>query len=257
MRRAGIWVLLCALFAACAASPGAATTRLRILAYNIKHGHGMDGRIDLDRVAAMIRSLDPDVVTLQEIDNGCGRSGGVDQARALGEACAMESKFGAFMDYDGGRYGMALLSRHPVTASANVRLPPGAEPRSALEARIRVPGSERDVVITGIHFYRSEAERLAQAQTLVDRYAGETAPVVLAGDFNSERGDRVMRLLEETWTNPIKQGDANTFPSDAPDSEIDFILVRAAGGFRVLRHVVVPEPVVSDHRPIVIDLELR
>ena len=82
---------------------------LRVLVYNVKHGLGMDGRIDLDRLAARIRATRPDIVALQEVDRGCGRSGGVDQAAWLGERLGMHAAFGAFMDYDGGEDAASTL----------------------------------------------------------------------------------------------------------------------------------------------------
>jgi endonuclease/exonuclease/phosphatase family metal-dependent hydrolase len=247
----GLWV------ASCATSPAPRAARLRVLAYNVKHGLGLDGAIDLERIAALIRALDVDVVTLQEIDAGCARSGGVDQARALGELCGMQPRFGPFMDYDGGQYGMALLSRLPIVATTNVRLPDGAEPRTALEARIRTPGAGPEVIVTSVHLYRTEEERLAQARVLRERYAGARLPVILAGDFNSQRGSSVMELLEEEWFNPPKRGQPNTFPADAPEREIDFVLVRGLDRDAVVLHEVVPETVASDHRPILIEIEFR
>jgi len=230
---------------------------LRVMAYNVKHGQGMDRRIDLSRVAGIIRAHQPDVVTLQEIDVECRRSGGVDQAAALGELCGMQHVFGAFMDYDGGQYGMALLSRLPIIEVRNHQLPPGAEPRSALAARIRLGEDGPDVVVVGIHFYRTPAERLAQARALAAVYRQEQAPVILAGDFNSERQGPVLQFLEQQWLNPDKSGAAGTFPSRWPSREIDFVLLRPKHAFTVKRHLVIAEAVASDHRPLIIDLELN
>ena len=123
--------LLSFLASGCISDGGPQELRLRVMAYNIKHGHGNDGVVDLERAAAVIEAVAPDVVTLQEVDERCGRSGEVDQAAWLGERLGMESIFGTFMDYDGGRYGMALLSRLPIIEWTNHVLPPGAEPRSA------------------------------------------------------------------------------------------------------------------------------
>lgn len=235
---------------------------LRILAYNVKHGLGMDGRVDLERIAAVIRSLEPDVVTLQEIDSVTTRTGLVDQAARLGELTGLRAIFGGFMDYRGGRYGMALLSRYPILEWENHRLPDGAEPRSALAARIEVlrPGYGRalQVVVVGVHLYATAEERLAQAERMVDLFANEAAPVILAGDFNSLPGSGVIRLLEETgeWYRPAKQGPPSTFPSDEPEREIDFILLRPRDRFAVREHRVVPETVASDHRPVMLEVEL-
>jgi endonuclease/exonuclease/phosphatase family metal-dependent hydrolase len=229
--------------------------RINVMSYNIKHGHGNDGVVDLARAAAVIESVSPDVVTLQEVDEGCGRSGGIDQAAWLGERLGMHFAFGPFMDYDGGRYGMAVLSRLPIVSSHNIVLPPGAEPRSALAVRLQLAdGSE--VVVVGIHLYATAEQRLAQAKTIVAAFADEEAPVILSGDFNSRPGSPVMRLFEEQWMNPDKGEDRFTIPSHKPSREIDFIMYRAPHTSRVLRVDVMEEALVSDHRPLILELEV-
>ena len=244
-----------ALVAGCASPPGdAAAVPIRIAAYNVRHGAGLDGVVDLERIAAVLRGLDADVIALQEVDRSCGRTGGVDQAKRLGELCGMEARFGAFMPYDGGEYGMALLSRRPVLACDNLRLPDGSEPRTALVSRVDVDGVE--LVVAGVHLYETEAQRLAQAETLLAAVANEDAPVVLIGDFNSLRGGPVMTRLEARFENPRKHGEPNTFPADAPEREIDFALFRPAERFADARVTVVDERAASDHRPVVLDAVL-
>ena len=88
-------------------------TSLKILSYNIKHGRGMDGKVDLPRIAKVVRSLSPDLVALQEIDRNCTRSGSIDLTAELGAMLGMEGRFGKFMDYQGGEYGLAVLSVLP------------------------------------------------------------------------------------------------------------------------------------------------
>ncbi len=238
-------------------APSARTDTLRILAYNTHHGEGMDEVLDLGRIGELISALEPDLVTLQEIDNQAERTGGVDQAGAYGALTGMEPLFGDFMEFQNGHYGMALLSGLPILDWANHRLPPGAEPRSALTARISLPNSGKEVVISGIHFYRTEEERLAQAQTLMEALEDEDGIVILAGDFNSTPGDPVMEFLEAEWSVLQKHGSPLTFPADGPEREIDFILVRPWNGFRVLEYRVLDEEVASDHRPIFMVLEFR
>jgi endonuclease/exonuclease/phosphatase family metal-dependent hydrolase len=232
-----------------------AQRRIRVMSYNIKHGHGNDGVVDLERAAAVIEAASPDVVTLQEVDDRCGRSGRVDQAAWLGKRLGMEPIFGPFMDYDGGRYGMAILSRLPIVSWQNHVLPAGAEPRSALSARVR-SADGREVVVVGIHLYATEEERLAQARAVIEVFADERASVILAGDFNSRPSSPVMRLFGEQWTNPDKGEDRFTFHSEDPSREIDYILYRASGAARVLGMDVLDTPIVSDHRPLILDLEV-
>jgi endonuclease/exonuclease/phosphatase family metal-dependent hydrolase len=230
---------------------------LRILAYNTHHGEGLDGALDLERIARLISTLDPDVVALQEVDREVERTGEVDQIGEYGTLTGMTPLFGDFMDYQGGQYGMGILSRLPVVDWENLRLPAGAEPRSTLSARVRIQRSGREVVVAGIHFYRTEEERMAQARRLREHLTGETAPVILAGDFNSTPGSPVMEVLGEEWMVPDKGPSPFTFPADAPAREIDFILLRPEGAFRVLEHRVIDETVASDHRPVFMVVEIR
>jgi endonuclease/exonuclease/phosphatase family metal-dependent hydrolase len=230
---------------------------IRILVYNTHHGEGMDGVLDLERIANLISSVGPDVVALQEMDSVVDRTGDVDQAGTYGDLAGMEPFFGDFMEYGGGRYGMALLSRLPMREETNHRLPTGAEPRTSVSARIDLQGSGRELVVAGIHFYRTEEERLAQARRVMEIFAKEEAPVILAGDFNSLPGSPVMELLAQEWDVPAKEGSPFTFPADDPAREIDFILLRPGNRFRVLEYRVLDEPVASDHRPILMVVELR
>ena len=137
----------------------------------------MDEKLDLDRIAALMRSLSPDIVAVQEVDSVVQRTDGMDQAEVLGRLTGMRHLFGAFMPYQGGGYGMALLSRLPVEEWWNHRLPDGDEPRTAVTARVRLR-SGRTLVLSGIHFYRTEEERLAQVNRLLEHLASESGPVV-------------------------------------------------------------------------------
>lgn len=261
-----IAVFVAVLAAGLAAAPAPASapssgsgqvTTLRILAYNIHHGAGNDEVLDLERIARLIRSLDPDLVALQEIDNRTERTGGVDQAAELGRLTGMGSAFGRFMDYQGGRYGMAVLSDLPVVNPTNHRLPEGPEPRSSLAVRVQLPDGAGELIFAGIHFYRTAGERMAQARRLLELLESEDVPVILAGDFNSTPDSEVMAFIGETFAVPDKGADHLTFRSDRPDREIDFIVYRPAHRFTVVESRVIDEPVASDHRPVLLVVEFR
>jgi endonuclease/exonuclease/phosphatase family metal-dependent hydrolase len=146
---------------------------------------------------------------------------------------------------------MAALSGTPILDSVNHVLPEGDEPRSALAVRIRPHPALPELIFIGIHFYRTDEERLAQASRLVEILAAEMAPVLLVGDFNSQPGTAVMDLLARHWHIPAKPADVHfTFPADEPEREIDFVLYRPAGRFRLLEYRVIDERVASDHRPV-------
>lgn len=233
-------------------------TTLRLLAYNIHHGAGNDEVLDLQRIAELIRSLQPDLVALQEIDNGTERTERVNQAAELGRLTGMGSVFGPFMDYQGGQYGMALLSELDFVNPTNHQLPDGPEPRTALALHVPLAGGE-ELTFVGIHFYGDPGQRMSQARRLlrVLEEEDEETPAILAGDFNSTPDSEVMALIGETFTIPDKGEDHLTFRSDRPDREIDFIVYRPADRFRVIESRVIDEPVASDHRPVLLMLEVR
>ena len=249
------------LFAVCSRERGPAqdiaADTLRILAYNIHHGAGMDELLDLERIAALIRQVDPDLVALQEIDSVTERTNAVDQAAELGRLIGLESVFGRFMPFQGGAYGMALLSRWPIVESNNLRLPDGEEPRTALSAKVTSPKTGRSLRFVGIHFYRTDEERLAQAMQLEELLRGEQVPTILAGDFNSTPGSTVMEHLAMSWKILEKGDDHFTFPSYEPEREIDFVLLKPAERFEVIGQRLIDEPIASDHRPLVVDLIIR
>ena len=230
---------------------------LRVVAYNIHHGEGMDEVLDLERIAALINDLEPDLVALQEVDREVERTGFVDQAAVLAELTGMTHAFGQFMPYQGGDYGMAVLSRWPIVAATNHRLPDGDEPRSALGVRVRSPVSDRELEFVGIHLYRTAEERLAQARELAQVYADQDVPVILAGDFNSLPESEVIAFLAESWSFIDKGEDRLTFPSTGPEREIDFVALNPGPAFRIVAQRLIDEAVVSDHRPLFVELGWR
>lgn len=228
---------------------------ITVLSYNIKRGLGNDGQTDLGRAAGLINREQPDLVALQEIDHGVDRSGEIDQMVELENLTGLHARFGVFMPYRGGEYGIGLLSRYPILESNNHTLPEGEEPRTALDARVQLPNGE-ELILCSIHFYATEAERLAQAETVVDIYRETQTPMILAGDFNSRPGSIVMELIEKHWVNTDKGEDRFTMSATDPRSEIDFILYRPADRFEVVSIDVLDEPVISDHRPVLMVLRL-
>ena len=233
-------------------------TTLAAVSYNIRHGVGMDGRLSLKRVAGLLGSLQPDIVGLVEVDRHCRRSGGGDQAAELGRALGMHAAFGKFMDLEGGQYGMAILSRYPIGEVAEIPLSPGSEPRVALMAEIQLPTGKR-LRAVNVHFDWVEDDRVrfTQARELREFLRTVDEPIVLMGDFNDRPGSRTLSLFAD-YQEAAKPPEARlTYPADEPEREIDFIFVAPVGAWSVGAARVLPEKVVSDHRPVVAELTLR
>lgn len=254
-------LILAALLLA-AALPAAEPTVIRVVSYNIRTGGvGMDGRRDLARQAEVLRALKPDIVLLQEVDKGARRSDRVDCAKVLGDALGLRSHFAQAIPLQGGAYGNAILARYePAGEPRVVGLPGGAEHRVALLLPLRVPTAEgpREVLVGCVHLdFRSDDEMAPNGEKLATLLAAETRPVIFGGDINFWPGTRTLAALERRLARPPKTGPVATYPADKPRGEIDHLFIRPGEAFKVRECRVVPEAVASDHRPVVLELELR
>jgi endonuclease/exonuclease/phosphatase family metal-dependent hydrolase len=242
---------------ASALAEGAPT--LRVLTYNVHHGEGTDGKLDLDRIAKVVMATKPDLVALQEIDRGAKRTAGVDQAAALAKLTGLQVEFGKAIDFQGGAYGLAVLSRFPLR---NARVHPlpgkkGQEARIVLETRIEPGAGRPPVTFLNTHFQHDDAAtRADQAAKVNDLFGKAEGPIILAGDLNATPESEAMKVLAKQWTpaTPFDRG-LKTIPADTPRSQIDYVLVRPAGRFKVAEAKVIEEKVASDHRPVLVVLE--
>lgn len=244
-----------------------AAHRLRVLVYNIHHGRGMDDQIDLQRIAAVIRSADPDLVALQEVDQRTGRSGGVDQADQLAKLTNLTSQFAHQIDFQGGRYGQAILSRLSGSPLTLHWLPGTPERQRRLAARSQFTfASQRIALITTHLHHASEPFRIAQAEQLNRLFAasdtdGDTDAVdltLLAGDLNATPLSGPLQVLQRRWQSATAgRDDLLTFPADRPDRQLDYLLYRSDRAITVRSAQVLDEPLASDHRPLLVDLEWR
>lgn len=233
-------------------------TDLKVMCYNTRHANGMDGRVDVERLARRIQASGADLVGLQEIDRRTNRSGGVDQIAELGRLLGFYSAYGAFMEYDGGQYGLGVLSRFPIVASRSVPIPDRKEPRVALLATIELP-SGGQVCLADIHFdcIEDDAERYCQALIVASELKKLDSPCLLMGDFNDEPETRTLEVFRSFMLEAKKPSDARmTFPSDAPEREIDFMFVSPPSRWVVRSVEVLADSMTSDHRPILADLTL-
>jgi endonuclease/exonuclease/phosphatase family metal-dependent hydrolase len=233
--------------------------RIRVLTYNIHHGEGTDGKLDLDRIARVIKAAEPDIVALQEVDQKIERSGRIDQPAELARLTGMSVAFGANFKFQGGDYGNAVLTRLPIMRSKNHLLPRhnDGEQRGVLECELKLPSGDKVLLLTThLDHRRDEAERLASAKAINELVAAhKEAPAFVAGDLNAVPESSVLKQFLTAWSETAPQP-LPTIPVEKPERQIDYVLVRPAGRWKVIEAKVLDESVASDHRPLLVVLEL-
>jgi endonuclease/exonuclease/phosphatase family metal-dependent hydrolase len=227
---------------------------IRVLSYNIHHGAGIDGKLDLERIAKVILSERPDLVALQEVDVNVKRSNSIDQARTLAELCEMKFAFGGNIKLQGGEYGNAVLSKFKIVKFKNTKLPnfDSGEQRGILNCTIKIAGLAHDIEFSSTHFdhRRNDEERFASSQSVNRQLENTIAPIsILAGDFNDVLFGRTIIELEKSW---VRSNDTMlpTIPVKKPNRQIDFIFASKTSKLTCIKTKVLSEAVASDHRAL-------
>jgi len=227
-----------------------------VATYNIHRCIGSDRRHDADRVAAVLRELDADIVGLQEVDARYHIEDGDDQAEYLAGATGMTAVSGPALVHHRGSYGNAVLTRWPVKAVRRVEIGViGREPRAVLDTDIDVAGFAVRVVVT--HFGLRNSERRLQTEMLV-RMLGPANDgcTILLGDFNewAPMGHTLRRLNAVLGRSPA----VRSFPSRLPTLALDRIWVQPVTSLvRVEVHRSRLACAASDHLPVLGAVQMR
>ena len=220
----------------------------------------MKGDFDLDVIANVIIDANPDFVALQEVDFKTNRAKKYDLMTELGWRTKMIPIFARAMDYDGGEYGEGVLSRYTFIQSRNVPLPyyPDSEPRAVLEIITVLPSGDT-IAFAGTHLdhLEDERDRVAQAKEINRAFAATQYPIIMAGDLNALPGSSPIRILEEMWTASYDKLDPEpTYPSDAPEKKIDYVMYYPNDRWRVLDTEVICDTLASDHCAYLVTIQL-
>jgi endonuclease/exonuclease/phosphatase family metal-dependent hydrolase len=248
----------------CASVGPFASRDLRVLVYNIHAGWDASGKENLDRVAEVVRTTRADVVLLQEVDRYTTRSGRVDQLARLASATSMRAAFGKTLDYQGGAYGIAILTRWPIARDSLYHLPVSPaqqraggsyEPRGVLHAVIRSPYGEVHVFNTHLDASADDHYRMQEARTATQlgEAARESGGVLLGGDLNATPESAVLSFFRsrgwiDPWTSCGRRNpEGRTYPAHSPVRRIDYLLADTRWS---CREAVVLESDASDHSPV-------
>ncbi len=238
----------------------------RLLTYNVHRCVGVDRRLDVSRIAAVIAEYEPDIVCLQELDVGRARTGWADQAQIIADHLSMSVRFNAAMRVETEMYGDAILTPLPERLIKAGALPgvsgvPGNEPRGALWVEVDLDGQCVNVINT--HLGLIPREQRLQARALVggDWLGGCEGPTILAGDFNVTPLGQPYRLLngrlEDVQRKMGQKPSVKTFPSSFPAIRIDHVFVSSEITPTKIQAPFSPlSRMASDHVPLVVDFEI-
>jgi endonuclease/exonuclease/phosphatase family metal-dependent hydrolase len=234
---------------------------LRVMTYNIHVGIGMDKKLDLQRIAGVINQQRPDLVGLQEVDRGVQRTQRIDEIAELAKLTRMDYAFAFNLPYQGGQYGVAILSRLPITATEhwhykNLR---EVERRGFIRAEVSFHGRKLNFVTTHLD-YQFDDGRLFETQQLLNALNDVKGPLIIVGDFNDIPSGSSYQLMkgdfDDAWLQNRPADLGFSFPADKPAKRIDYIFFRRTDPLRTKRAWIV-ETLASDHVPVVADLEVR
>jgi endonuclease/exonuclease/phosphatase family metal-dependent hydrolase len=240
---------------------GSVKKTLRVMTYNIHVGVGMDKKLDLQRIADVINRERPDLVGLQEVDRGVKRTEGKDEIAELARLTRMDYAFGHNLDYQGGQYGVAILSRFLIQKIDHQKYQNRveAERRGMLRVEVEIQGRPISFVTTHLDYQTSDG-RLFEAEQLLRLLNGVKDPLIIAGDFNDEPAGNTVKLMlggfEDAWISSHSKGSGLSYPADNPVKRIDYIFYRRNDGVRAKKTWMV-NTLASDHLPVMAELEIR
>lgn len=231
------------------------TIRLRVMTYNLRFGQ----LASLDELANHIKSFKPDFVALEEVDINTHRDraphqNGKNFITELSQKTGLFGLYGKTINYQGGYYGIGILSRYPYY-SVNKTLLPNPEKneqRALLEGFFETDKNDTIIFATTHLDVKADKPRAVQARFICNRFKNAKYPVILGGDFNAEPTEPAIKdVMKKMWLSVTN--DDLSFPAWDPTIKIDYLFTYPMKGWQVIRTQTV-HSLLSDHLPIVTDL---
>ena len=224
---------------------------LKLMSYNIRNTKGMDGVYHSQRIADIIINEAPDVVAVQELDSMATRSGQKYILGEIAERTQMHASYAPAIDFQGGKYGIGILSKEKPLSIKTYPLP-GRE-----EARMLMVAEFEKFFFACTHLSLTEEDRLASLDIIKKSVSNSNKPYFLAGDLNDKPDSKFIQALQQDFqvlTNIKKP----TFPAPDPTETIDYIAAwkHHSNNFANLSAQVLDEPMASDHRPLSVKLRM-
>lgn len=222
MKRTLITALLLALIPALGSVAKARTKTIRLSTYNIQHGEGMDKKIDFERIGLILKEAGAEVVAVQEVDSMTRRANQTYGLQEIGRRIGMKDVYAPAIDYQGGKYGIGMLSKKKPLSVRRIPLPGREEPRMLLVVEFK------KYVVACTHLSLTREDRQASIPIIAAEAARWQKPFFLMGDLNAEAENTKDRPFLDELTyhfRILNDTTAPTFPSNGPNICIDYIAV--------------------------------
>ncbi|MFH0736748.1 MAG: endonuclease/exonuclease/phosphatase family protein [bacterium] len=243
-------------------------TKLTVISYNIHHGEGIDKIVDLQRIADLIKNNDADFVGLQEVDKGVERTSKINIIDSLAKLTGLYYSFYKNINYQGGEYGNAILSRYKIIADTNFHynMIREGEQRGLLQIKVKIDDDTLVFMTTHIDYREDDTERLLNVEELIQitqKY--KHTPIIVCGDFNDVPHSRTIKKMREYFIDvfsALNMDTLNTFPTETPNVKIDYIFTQDKTikenklfKLKILKAEVL-HSTASDHLPILTQFEI-
>lgn len=239
------------LFALLAASYGYSQEYFKLMSYNVRNAKGMDNVCNYQRIANVIINANPDVVAVQELDSVTNRSNGKYVLGEIAERTQMYATYQPAIDYNGGKYGIGILSRVKPLRTEAMALPGREEKRAILVAEFE------NYLFACTHLSLTKEDRIASLNIIKQLATKSKKPFYIAGDLNATPDSEFIQILLQDFhiLNDLK---SPTHPAPNPKSVIDYIAVWKPTSpiYALISRTVLEEPIASDHRPLIVKLRL-
>ncbi|HEY0828433.1 MAG TPA: endonuclease/exonuclease/phosphatase family protein [Bacilli bacterium] len=224
---------------------------VRVMTFNIRHGKGLNNKVNLERTSNVIKEANVDIVSLQEVDRYLPRSGFNDQIGRLAKNLKMYWCFSLSVGRGLSQYGNAILSKHPILEHHKIYLPGARERRSLLQATIQMGDNSRPLHVITTHLGVTAGERKQQFPLILEKLSTIKGPAIFMGDLNMDSRDPLLKDMFPAWQKIHLNPPVSTFITG---KEIDHIYlncpVMSAKGWTISSEA-------SDHFPVVAQLPLN
>jgi len=225
----------------------ASAQKVRVMSYNVHNCGGVDGVKSIKRCADIILEANADVVAIQEVDSMTRRN----KKYMLGELAKLSgyhAYYGKTIPYQGGGYGIGVLSKEPALSVKFYPLPCRKEPRGLLVVEFK------KYYLLATHLSLVEADRITSVAIIKEIASKLKKPVFIAGDMNARPTSKPMKAFKE-FAQVLNDENKFTISADNPRACIDYVL-GSNGSFKVLKDHVFYDSYASDHLPLYVDVKI-